>query len=129
MNQTAALQYLSTLERRLRPTPPPWNWDADVRNEWVELVTHYDEAVASVAFKSLERHYGAQSKWPNWVQLRQALNDARRRNLEPDTITETDDCPPSIGIAIAWDAYCEQCAENGTTPNEKRFNKWMRQTG
>lgn len=126
MNQTTAITFLDTLERRLRPALPPWNWDKDVRTEWIELVTHYDEPAASQAFKALERHHGAQSKWPNWVQLRDALNKARRRTLEPDNQPTDTPCPPSIGTALAWEAYTEECVRLGKHPDEKRFNRWLK---
>lgn len=126
MQTTEAIQYLSTFERRMRPTPPPWNRDADVRNEWVELLTHYDNTTASEAFKALERHHGGSSKWPNWVQLRDALNRARRRTLQPADHDQGEPVPLSVGIAIAWDAYCEEVTAQGRTPSERRFARWFK---
>lgn len=125
MNQKTAIQHLDTLERRLRPAPPPWSRDPDVRTEWVTLVTHYNEDVAREAFKALETHHGTTSRWPNWIQLRDALNKARRRNLPTPAIEQGEPVPPSVGIAIAYAAYCDEREDAGLPVNELAFQRWV----
>ena len=127
--KTDAHNILETLTRRMAPARPPWHNDPEAIHEWVNLFMRYTETDLKEAWRI---HTTAKpDKWPTYFQIRQLLR-TRHRAAQQDIYEPAQDAdvvPASVGLAIAWDAYCEQCAELGKTPNEQRFNKWLKQTG
>jgi hypothetical protein len=98
---------LVSIEKRMKPSMPPWRNDEEVFNYWVELAIRYTEEEIGAAFAN---HLAAgETRWPNYYKFRDLLRAERRRNRGTRPLAPVDDC--EICDNTGW-----QQADNYTDP-------------
>lgn len=108
-----------------RPRRMPWEHDQDtpetqrsVLIRWVDEISAYPKPVVEQAFSALVRHAPNQVPTLNETvaQLRRIGDAGKQSKVSFGAVV-----PPVTGIIIAYEAYCEELARQGRSPDETRF--------
>lgn len=129
MNRTEAFRYLTeTVAISYRPRRMPWEHDQDsvdiqkqVLNQWVGLLTGHDDSIVNQAFDAMMRHQP--TIVPTLNEARAQLRRIADAHEQPASSRGERVVPPQTGIIIAYEAYCEEVARQGRSPDESVFTK------
>lgn len=129
MNRKEAFEYLTgDIAISYRPKRMPWEHDQDsadtqkqVLNQWVTVATSSPTQIIQEAFGMLIRHN------PSGVPtLNEFKAHVRRLEDQHDVVPRRGGASvmaPETGLCVAYEAYCDELARQGRSPDETRFTK------
>jgi len=125
-----AFEYLTgEIAVSYRPRRMPWEHDQDsaeiqkqVLTQWVQLLVGYPDRVVREAFGALIRH--SPTSVPTLNECRAQLKRLSDQEQASEPVWARGKVmAPETGFCVAYEAYCDELARQGRSPDETLFTK------